>query len=93
MLRSQTVLRFTPTEIEDASLLGLDLWAVKTEEEFSSAVVELVERWSGKNRNCWSKFPRHSPKSRAQAPCARHCRQVKRCATAHGSIFRRAADR
>ena len=43
MLKSGTVLRFTPTEIEDARLLGLDLSAVKTEEEFQRAVVDLIK--------------------------------------------------
>jgi hypothetical protein len=42
MLKSGNILRFTPTEIEEARLLGLDLSAVKNEEQFTSAVLALI---------------------------------------------------
>lgn len=42
MLRSGKILRFTPSEIAEARLLGLDLSAVRTEEQFTSAVLELI---------------------------------------------------
>jgi hypothetical protein len=42
MLKSGNTLRFTPTEIEEARVLGLDLSRVKNEEQFTSAVLELI---------------------------------------------------
>ena len=42
MLKSGKTLRFTSAEIGEARLLGLDLSAVKSEEHFQSAVVDLV---------------------------------------------------
>lgn len=42
MLKLGKTLRFTPAEIEEARLLGLDLSAVNTEEQLSGTVVELI---------------------------------------------------
>ena len=42
MLKLGETLRFTVAEIEEARLLGLDLSVVKSEEQFKSAVVELI---------------------------------------------------
>ena len=42
MLKSGKILRFTPAEIAEARLLGLDLSPVRTQEEFTDALLELI---------------------------------------------------
>jgi hypothetical protein len=42
MLRFEKKIRFTAAEIQEARKLGLDLAGVKSEAEYSNAVIELI---------------------------------------------------
>jgi len=42
MLQSETQIRFTPAEIQEAKSLGIDLAGVKSKDDYSKAVIRLV---------------------------------------------------